>query len=69
MFETFETPGYNKWDINVRFSPYTANWNIEGKSVDKDNVRANMTYGTKKINAYKILEETLNLKDVQVLIR
>ncbi len=67
MFETFETPGYNKWDINVRFSPYTANWNIEGKSVDKDNVRANMTYGTKKINAYKILEETLNLKDVRVL--
>lgn len=43
MFETFETPGYNKWDINVRFSPYTANWNIEGKSVDKDNVRANMS--------------------------
>ncbi|SHI10995.1 Adenine-specific DNA methylase, N12 class [Sporanaerobacter acetigenes DSM 13106] len=67
MFETFETPGYNKWDINVRFSPYTANWNIEGKSIDKDNVRANMTYGTKRMNAYRILEETLNLKDVRVL--
>ncbi len=69
MFETFETPGYNKWDINVRFSPYTANWNIEGKSADKDNVRAYMTYGTSRINAYKILEETLNLKDVRVLDR
>lgn len=69
MFETFETPGYNKWSINVRFSPYTANWNIEGKSVDRDNVKAYMTYGTNRINAYKILEETLNLKDVRILDR
>lgn len=66
MFEILETPGYYKWDINVRYSEYTANWNIEGKSVDNSNVKSNMTYGTSRLNAYKILEDTLNLKDVRV---
>lgn len=66
MFEILETPGYCKWDINVRYSEYTANWNIEGKSVDNSNVKASTTYGTSRLNAYKILEDTLNLKDVRV---
>ncbi|NLY20778.1 MAG: DEAD/DEAH box helicase family protein [Tissierellia bacterium] len=66
MFENFGTPGYSKWDINVRFSQYTSNWNIEGKSVDRGNVKVNTTYGTERLNGYKILEDTLNLKDVRV---
>lgn len=69
MFETFETPGYHKWNINVRFSSYTSNWNIEGKSVDSDNIKAITTYGTSRLNAYKILEDTLNLKEVRVFDR
>ena len=69
MFETFETPGYHKWNINVRFSSYTSNWNIEGKSVDRDNIKVVTTYGTSRLNSYKILEDTLNLKEVRVFDR
>ena len=53
-------------DRKVHFSPFTSEWNIEGKSYDKGNVRAYNTYGTSRINAYKIIEETLNLKDVRI---
>lgn len=67
MFETFKTPNYNKFSMEVNYSPYTANWNIKGKSVDNDNILATSTYGTSRINAYKILEDTLNLKDVRVM--
>ena len=55
-----------QWNIKVHFSPFTSEWNIEGKSYDKGNVRAYNTYGTSRINAYKIIEETLNLKDVRI---
>ncbi len=66
IFELLETPGYNRWDINVKYSNITAEWYIEGKSIDRDNVKAYSTYGTPRINAYKIIEQTLNLKDVKI---
>ena len=66
IFHLLETPRYAQWSIKVHFSPFTSDWNIEGKSYDKGNVRAYNTYGTSRINAYKIIEETLNLKDVRI---
>ena len=66
IFHLLETPRYAQWNIKVHFSPYTSEWNIEGKSYDKGNVKAYNTYGTSRINAYKIIEETLNLKDVRI---
>ena len=66
MFEFLDTPRYAQWNIKVHFSPYTGEWNIEGKSYDRSNVKAYSTYGTGRINAYKIIEETLNLKDVRI---
>ena len=66
IFHLLETPRYAQWNIKVHFSPFTSEWNIEGKSYDKGNVRAYSTYGTSRINAYKIIEETLNLKDVRI---
>ena len=66
MFETLKTPGYARWDINVRYSPFTAEWRIEGKSKDGGNDLANMTYGTSRANAYKIIEDALNLKETKV---
>ncbi|MCH4888933.1 helicase [Acidaminobacter sp. JC074] len=69
IFETLDTPGFAKWDINVRYSSFSANWNVEGKSKDRDNIRANMTFGTSRVSAYKIIEDTLNLKDTRVYDR
>ena len=66
IFHLLETPRYAQWNIKVHFSPFTSEWNIEGKSYDKGNVKAYNTYGTSRINAYKIIEETLNLKDVRI---
>ena len=66
MFEFLGTPRYAQWNIKVHFSAYTGEWNIEGKSYDRSNVKACSTYGTGRINAYKIIEETLNLKDVRI---
>ena len=66
IFHLLETPRYAQWNIKVHFFPFTSEWNIEGKSYDKGNVRAYNTYGTSRINAYKIIEETLNLKDVRI---
>ena len=66
IFHLLETPRYAQWNVKVHFSPFTSEWNIEGKSYDKGNVRAYNTYGTSRINAYKIIEETLNLKDVRI---
>ncbi|WP_425552058.1 helicase-related protein [Finegoldia magna] len=65
-FNLLKTPGYDRWNINVRFSPHTSEWNIEGKSVDSSNDLANMTYGTSRVNAYKLIENALNLKDTKV---
>lgn len=66
IFETLKTPGFARWDINVRYSPFTAEWRIEGKSKDGGNDLANMTYGTSRVNAYKIIEDALNLKETKV---
>ena len=66
MFHLLETPRYMQWNIHVHYSQYTGEWNIEGKSVDRVGVKAHNAYGTGRINAYKIIEETLNLKDVRI---
>ena len=66
MFDFLDTPRYAQWNIKVHFSQFTGEWNIEGKSYDRSNVKAYSTYGTSRINGYKIIEETLNLKDVRI---
>lgn len=66
MFELFNTPRYCQWNIHVHYSQYTGEWNIEGKSYDRGNVKAYNAFGTTRINGYKIMEETLNLKDVRI---
>lgn len=66
MFEFLDTPRYAQWNIKVHYSQFTGEWNIEGKSYDRSNVKAYSTYGTSRINAYKIIEEILNLKDVRI---
>ena len=66
MFELFGTPRYLQWDMKVHYSNLTSEWNIEGKSRDRANIKSNNTYGTNRINGYKIIEETLNLKDVRI---
>ena len=66
IFELLDTPRYNQWDIKVKYSNITAEWYIENKSSDRDNVKAYSVYGTPRINAYKIIEQTLNLKDVKI---
>lgn len=65
-FELLGTPRYSQWNIKVHYSKFTSEWNIEGKSYDRGNVKAYSTYGSSRINAYKIIEETLNLKDVRI---
>lgn len=60
------TPYIHKRNIKVHYSTYTGEWNIEGKSLDKTNVRSDSTFGTERINAYRIIEETLNLRDVRI---
>ncbi|MCM1295927.1 MAG: DEAD/DEAH box helicase family protein [Muribaculaceae bacterium] len=66
IYEFLDTPRYAQWNIKVHYSQFTSEWNIEGKSYDRGNIKANSTYGTQRINAYKIIEETLNLKDVRI---
>lgn len=66
IFEFLGTPRYAQWNIKLQFSQFTNTWSIAGKSYDQGNVKAYSTYGTKRINAYKIIEETLNLKDVRI---
>ena len=66
MFELFSTPNYCQWNIHVRYFQRTGDWNVEGKSYDKSNIKAHNTYGTSRINGYKIIEETLNLRDVRI---
>ena len=67
MFEFLDTPRWAYWNIKVHYSKFTSEWNVEGKSYDRGNVKANSTYGTPRINAYRIIEETLNLKDVRTV--
>lgn len=66
IFETLDTPGYNRWNIKVNYSDITSEWYISNKNCDSANVKANSTYGTRRINAYNIIERTLNLKDVKI---
>lgn len=66
MFQLLDTPNYNRWNIKIHFSKFTGEWNIEGKSNDKGNPKANNAYGTHRVNAYKIIEDTLNLRDTRV---
>lgn len=67
MWETFETPFYQQRMIDVTYSAFTAEWNIRNKNaVSYNNIAAYMTYGTERANAYKILEDTLNLRDVRI---
>ena len=66
MFELLDTPIYATWDIKVKYSKYNSEWYVENKNRDRSNVKANRTYGTDRINAYKIIETTLNLKDVKI---
>lgn len=66
LFELLQTPPYMTYSIKVSYSPMSATWNISNKTKDVGNVRANTTYGTKDLNAYKIIEETLNLKTVRI---
>ena len=66
VFELLDTSASCQEKIHVHFSRYTGAWNVEGKSVDRVNVKADSTYGTTRINAYKIIEDTLNLRDVRI---
>ena len=67
MQEVFQVPYYLRRDVCVRFSPYTAEWRVQGKSaLGHGDIMSTETYGTHRVNAYKILEDTLNLKDVRI---
>ena len=67
MTETFQIPYYLRHAVKVRYSPYTAEWRVEGKTATgRGDIISSETYGTSRANAYKILEETLNLKDVRI---
>ena len=67
MYETFDTPFYMQRNVQVNYTPFTAEWQITGKSsISQNNVAAYTTYGTSRANAYKILEDSLNLRDVRI---
>ena len=67
MFQLLSTSRLSRWNIHVHYSRLTGEWSIEGRSSDPRNIKAISTYGTDRINAYKIIEQTLNLKDVRVM--
>lgn len=66
MYETFKTPWYQQNSIRLSYSQITAEWNISGKSKSRGDITANAVYGTERANAYRILEDTLNLRDVRI---
>ena len=66
IYEFLDTPLWARYNIKVHYSKFTSEWNVEGKSYDRSNVKAYNAYGTSRINAYKIIEETLNMKDVRI---
>ena len=66
MYELLDTPNHAQWEMKVKFSPFNSEWYITNKNYDYRNVKANKSYGTKRINAYEIIEKTLNLKDVKI---
>lgn len=66
MFDLLKTPGSARWDIDIKYSDFTGEFRVEGKSSDRDNALAIYTYGTNRVNAYKLIEDTLNLRDTKV---
>lgn len=66
VFGLLGTPSWARWNMSIKYIPQTAQWVITNKSHDKTNVKANTVYGTSRVNAYEIIEDTLNLKDVRV---
>ena len=66
MYELLETPNHAQWEMKVKYSQYNSEWYITSKNYDYSNVKANKTFGTNRINAYEIIEKTLNLKDVKI---
>ena len=66
IFELLDTPNYARWNIKVHYSEHTAAWSIEGKNLDRGNPKSYSAYGTNRANAYRIIEETLNLKDIRI---
>ena len=66
MYELLETPNHAQWEMKVKYSQYNSEWYITSKNYDYTNVKANKTFGTNRINAYEIIEKTLNLKDVKI---
>ena len=69
MFETLKTPGYARWDIKVKFSHLTSEWNIEGKSKDRGNDLAEMTYGTSRvcgIDSENLIQNTIYINKIEV---
>ena len=64
--ETLKTSPYVTYRIEVNYSEYNSEWNIKGKSIDSTNPLSNMTYGTDRVNAYKLIEDSLNLRDTRV---
>jgi helicase domain protein len=66
IFETLKTSGYVAFGIKVNYSEYTSEWKIEGKNSDRSNTLVNMTYGTERANAYRLIEDALNLKDTRI---
>lgn len=66
VYTLLDTPLYAQYNIKVKFSEYTSEWNISGKSYDRGNIKAYNTYGTERVNAYKIIEDTLNLRNVKI---
>lgn len=67
MYETFDTPRYLRGTIDVNYAAFTAEWQITGKnSISYNNIAAYTTYGTDRANAYRILEDSLNLRDVRI---
>lgn len=66
MFHLLETSNYNRWNIDIKYSNFTGEYRVEGKSVDRNNDLSNLTYGTSRVNAYKLIEDSLNLRDTKV---
>ena len=66
MFHLLKTSASNRWNIDIKYTNFTGEYRVEGKSVDKNNDLANFTYGTNRVSAYKLIEDTLNLRDTKV---
>lgn len=66
MFDLLKTPVSSRWNIDIKYSDFTGEYKVEGKSSDRDNDLASFTYGTNRVNAYKLIEDTLNLRDTKV---